>query len=130
MDFVLRSEKELISWISKLIRSEGFKCGEINYVFVNDEELLKLNTKHLNHNTLTDVISFDYTTGRLLSGDIYISVERVIENANIFNISFDNELHRIMAHGLLHYCGYKDKEDEEKRTMRAKENFYLDLINF
>ena len=130
IEFNLQNEKELNTWISELIKNEGFKLGEINYVFVSDDELVDINIKHLNHNTLTDIISFDYTMGKLISGDIYISIERIIENAVEFNTSFANELHRVMAHGVLHYCGYKDKEKDDKFIMRSKEDFYLGLVNF
>ena len=130
IEFNLQNEKELNTWISELIKNEGFKLGEINYVFVSDDELVDINVKHLNHNTLTDIISFDYTMGKLISGDIYISIERIIENAVEFNTSFANELHRVMAHGVLHYCGYKDKEKDDKFIMRSKEDFYLGLVNF
>lgn len=117
-------------WISELIDNEGFRLGEINYVFVSDEYLTELNIKHLSHNTLTDIIGFDYTMGNLISGDIYISIERVIDNAIDFNESFEKELHRVMAHGVLHYCGYKDKADDEKVEMRNKEDYYLGLLNY
>lgn len=130
IDFDLQNEKKVNTWIAELISNEGFKLGEINYVFVSDAELLELNIKHLNHNTLTDIISFDYTMGKLISGDIYISIDRIKENAKEYMTSFDNELHRVMAHGVLHYCGYKDKVDGDVVVMRTKEEYYLDLINF
>ncbi|MBV1887963.1 MAG: rRNA maturation RNase YbeY [Urechidicola sp.] len=119
---------ELISlWISQTIEKEGFKEGEVNYIFCSDEDLLEKNLKFLNHNTLTDIISFDYTLGSLISGDIFISIDRVTENATIFKSSFLDELHRVMIHGILHYCGYKDKTFSEKNEMRSKEEYYLSL---
>ncbi|TYA74170.1 rRNA maturation RNase YbeY [Seonamhaeicola marinus] len=124
-EFKLQEEDNLRIWIAGLIKAEGFKLEEINYVFCDDIYLHKLNVEFLNHDTLTDIISFDYTVGKLIQGDIFISVERVRDNANDFNTDFMNELHRVMAHGVLHYCGYKDKTKDEKSTMRAKENEYL-----
>ena len=104
--------------------------GEVSYIFCDDEYLYDINVKHLNHNTLTDIISFDYSLGKVVSGDIYISVERVEENAKERNIDFSDELHRIMVHGLLHYVGYKDKTEAEIRAMRKKEDYYLSLRTF
>ena len=117
-------------WIVQAILLESFKIDTINYIFCNDDYLLEKNIKYLNHNTLTDVISFDYTLGKLISGDIFISVERVKENAKKFQTSFVDELHRVMIHGVLHYCGYNDKTQEEKKQMRSKEDYYLSLRDF
>ena len=118
------------TWISDTIINEGCKLGDINYVFCDDAYLLEKNIKYLKHNTLTDIISFDYTIGKIISGDIFISVERVKENAKTFNTKFLDELHRVMIHGILHYCGYNDKTDQEKTVMRAKEDYYLSLRDF
>lgn len=123
--FTLDKEDELAHWISNVISSEGCKEDEINYIFCNDAYLHKLNVDFLNHDTLTDIISFDYSIGKTLQGDIYISTERVEDNAKDFKVSFNEELHRVMVHGVLHYCGYKDKSDSEKKEMRSKEDFYL-----
>ena len=128
IDFELENHDNVLVWISSSIVEEGFEEGEVNYIFCSDDYLLKLNIKHLNHNTLTDVISFDYSIGKLISGDIFISIERVIENAQSFEVSFNDELHRVMIHGILHYCGYKDKLKEDKVMMRNKENFYLSKL--
>jgi len=117
-------------WIEETITNENLKPGEINYIFCDDTYLLKKNNKYLKHNTLTDIISFDYTMGKLISGDIFISVERVEENASSYNVSFKDELHRVMIHGVLHYCGYNDKTLEEITQMRAKEDYYLSLRDF
>jgi len=125
IDFILENQNEVLNWISTSISDEGFKEGELNYIFCSDEYLLELNIKHLKHNSLTDIISFDYTMGKLISGDIFISIDRVIENAQSYNISFQDELHRVMIHGILHYCGYNDKSTEDKLIMRSKEDFYL-----
>lgn len=128
-DFSLNNQEQLIKWVSLAIEAEGFKPGEINYIFCNDDYLHKINVEFLDHDTLTDIISFDYTVGKILQGDIYISTERVADNANDFNVTFDNELHRVMIHGVLHYCGYKDKTENEANLMRSKENHYLELLS-
>ncbi|MCF7566752.1 rRNA maturation RNase YbeY [Sabulilitoribacter arenilitoris] len=124
-DFLLDNEEEISSWVLKVISSEGFKVEEVNYVFCNDAYLHKLNVEFLNHNTLTDIISFDYSIGKIIQGDIFISTERVLENAKDFKVSFEEELHRVIIHGILHYCGYKDKTKDEIKLMRNKENHYL-----
>lgn len=127
-DFLLDNESHLSEWISNLIASEGFKLEEINYIFCDDDYLHKLNVEFLNHDTLTDIISFDYSIGKIIQGDIFISIERVKENAVDFKVSFLEELHRVMAHGVLHYCGYKDKTKADKTLMVEKENHYLSLL--
>jgi rRNA maturation RNase YbeY len=119
--FNLENESEYSSWISKVIISESKNEGEINYVFCDDDYLLELNQEYLDHDTLTDIISFDYSIGNELHGDVFISVERVRENAEEFNVSFLEELKRVMAHGVLHYCGYKDKNEKDEFIMRQKE---------
>lgn len=129
-DFSLTNEEAIQEWITYCISEESRKEGELNYIFCDDSYLLQKNIKFLKHNTLTDIISFDYTMGKLLSGDIFISIERVIENAKEYKVSFEDELHRVMIHGVLHFCGYKDKSDKEKETMRAKEDYYLSLRTF
>lgn len=120
-EFELNNEAIYSSWISKVIVSENKKEGEINYIFCDDEYLLKLNIEYLNHDTLTDIISFDYSVGNELNGDIFISIERVKENANDFEVSFEEELKRVLVHGILHYCGFKDKSPEDEAQMRSKE---------
>lgn len=120
-DFQLNESVELQKWISETIISEGYELGELLYVFCDDEYLHKLNIEYLNHDTLTDVISFDYNIGKMINGEIYISVERVAENAIYYKTDFKDELHRVMIHGILHFCGYKDKSDSEERIMRQKE---------
>lgn len=125
---VFNNTNQITDWIQNVISKEGFDCGEINYIFCDDEYLLKLNIDYLDHDTLTDIISFDYTMGNLISGDIYISVPRVKENADLFNTSFENELHRVIIHGILHYCGYKDKSNVQKGIMRSKEDEYLNTL--
>lgn len=125
IDFKLGNHDKSRLWLADVIEAEDKEVGEINYIFCDDAYLHKMNVEFLDHDTLTDVISFDYTTGTIISGDIYISIERVEENSAQFNVSFTDELHRVMVHGLLHYCGYGDKSSQEAEIMRAKENLYL-----
>ncbi|MCF6280331.1 MAG: rRNA maturation RNase YbeY [Flavobacteriaceae bacterium] len=125
IEFNLENSDKVSQWISSSITNEGHKEGELNYIFCSDEYLLELNINHLKHNTLTDIISFDYTMEKLISGDIFISIDRVKENAKLFDVSFEDELHRVMIHGVLHYCGFKDKSKDDKIVMRSKEDYYL-----
>lgn len=128
-DFTLNNEEAISNWISRVIALEGCKLGDINYIFCDDKYLHKINLDFLDHDTLTDIISFDYSVGKELHGDIFISVERVMDNAKDFKVKFDEELHRVIVHGVLHYCGYKDKSEEDAKVMREKENYYLlDII--
>ena len=110
------------NWISRVIASESKELGEISYIFCDDEYLHKINVAYLNHDDLTDIISFDYSEGKILQGDIFISIERVKDNAHDFNVSFEEELKRVMIHGVLHYCGYKDKSEADEKIMRSKED--------
>jgi rRNA maturation RNase YbeY len=127
LEFKLNSEKKIARWLSRVIKLEHCKEGDINYIFCDDQYLHKLNLEYLNHDTLTDIISFDYSVGKELHGDVFISIERVLENAEMFKQAFEDELKRVMVHGVLHYCGYKDKSEDETKTMREKENYYLNL---
>ena len=128
-DFELENEAQYEDWISRIIESEGFDEGEINYIFCDDEYLHKINVEYLDHDTLTDIISFDYTVGNLIQGDIFISVERVKDNANDFNVSFEEELKRVLSHGVLHYCGYKDKSPKDEALMRSKEEEKMQMFH-
>lgn len=128
--FQLSNEQEVRDWLEFVLDEEDRELGEVSYIFCDDDYLYDLNVKHLKHNTLTDIISFDYSLGKVVSGDIYISVERVEENAGDREIEFADELHRIMVHGLLHYIGYKDKTEAQRKTMRKKEDYYLSLRTF
>ena len=128
-DFELEHEDAVIEWISKVILSEDKKEGEINYIFCDDAYLLEINQQYLHHDTLTDIISFDYSVGNELHGDVFISVERVRENASDFNVSFYEEILRVMVHGVLHYCGYKDKRESDEIRMREKENEKIKLFH-
>jgi rRNA maturation RNase YbeY len=120
--FTLKNQNKLVKWIGDVVLSEGFQVGEINYIFCDDSYLNKINQEFLNHDTFTDIISFDYTLGKEVGGDIFISIERVLENAEKFNEVFETELHRVMIHGILHFMGYKDKTKKEKTLMRTKED--------
>lgn len=128
-DFELENEAQYEDWISRIIESEGFDEGEINYIFCDDEYLHKINVEYLDHDTLTDIISFDYTVGNLIQGDIFVSVERVQDNAKDFNVSFEEELKRVLSHGVLHYCGYKDKSLEDEAVMRSKEEEKMQMFH-
>tara|TARA_B110000305_G_C19310272_1_gene573648 strand:+ start:255 stop:668 length:414 start_codon:yes stop_codon:yes gene_type:complete len=128
--FQFQNEDFLVKWIGEVVEKENYREGELSFIFCSDAFLLEKNMEFLKHDTLTDIISFDYTIGSLVSGDIFISIERVIENAAAFKVSFEDELHRVMVHGILHYCGYKDKERDDKELMRSKEDYYLSLRQF
>ncbi|CAM3317720.1 Endoribonuclease YbeY [Flavobacterium longum] len=128
-DFALADEDRYASWISGVISSEGKSEGDINYVFCDDDYLYKINMEYLRHDDLTDIISFDYSVGNELHGDIFISVERVRENADDFKVLFDEELRRVMAHGVLHYAGYKDKSDADSELMRLKEEEKMKMFH-
>lgn len=128
-DFILEQEEAYASWVETIIESENKNLGEISYIFCDDDYLHNINMQYLNHDTLTDIISFDYTEGDIISGDIFISIERVQDNAQDFNVAFDEELKRVIAHGVLHYCGYKDKTDAEVVIMRAKEEEKIKLFH-
>lgn len=128
-DFKIDKELIMQEWISSCIEKYNFEEGELNYIFCDDEYLHKLNVEFLEHDTLTDIISFDYTMGKVISGDLFISIERVRENATKFSESFEKELIRVIVHGVLHYCGFKDKNEEEKSAMRNAENECLGLFN-
>lgn len=129
LDFTLEQEDIYASWIENIIESENKILGEISYIFCDDDFLHNINMQYLNHDTLTDIISFDYTEGDVISGDIFISVVRVEDNANDFNVSFDEELKRVLVHGILHYCGYKDKSDSDVLMMRSKEEEKIKLFH-
>ena len=128
-EFTLANEAIYSDWVENVIVSEGKLLGELSYIFCDDEYLLEINQQYLDHDTLTDIISFDYTEGDLVSGDIFISVERVRDNANDLNVSFEEELKRVLIHGVLHYCGYKDKSTEDEALMRLKEDEKIKLFH-
>lgn len=116
-------------WLLAIADSEGYELGELAYIFCSDNYLLKLNQVYLKHDTLTDIITFDYVSGKFISGDVYISLERVADNAKEFGVSEPEELLRVMAHGLLHLCGYKDKTIEDQTLMTKKENEKIKMFH-
>ncbi len=128
-DFKLSSLDDYTHWINRVIKSEDALLGNINYIFCEDKYLLKINQKHLNHNAFTDIITFDYSDGQVVCGDIFISTERVKDNARIFSKTFREELLRVMVHGILHLLGYNDKTSEEVIVMRNKEEEKIKLFH-
>ena len=112
-------------WLEDIILSEEKKLGEINYIFCDDEYLLKVNQDYLQHDYYTDIITFDYVKGKTISGEIFVSLQRISENASTLSKNYEEELKRVLAHGILHLCGYKDKTEEEELLMRNKEDFYI-----
>jgi probable rRNA maturation factor len=116
-------------FIKDLINSEHKKTGDVNFVFCSDDYLLDVNKQYLNHDYYTDIITFDYCEGNQVSGDIFISVDRVLENSQNQKVDFNNEFYRVLFHGVLHLCGYKDKKKEDKTLMTSKEDFYLNKFN-
>jgi rRNA maturation RNase YbeY len=127
--FNLKGKSKLKSWIASVVKKEKRSIGQLNYTFMSDESLLKINIQYLKHNTYTDIITFNYNEGKKISGDIFISIDRIKENAEAFDIKFEEELHRVMIHGVLHLCGYKDKSKADSDLMRKKENAALKLFN-
>lgn len=128
-NFELQNTVKIQNWISEIIISEGFELGELVYIFCNDDYLHNLNVEFLDHDTLTDILSFDYCVGKQINGEIYISVERVADNSKDFKTNFNDELHRVMIHGVLHFCGYKDKSYTEEQAMRSKEDDALQRLS-
>ncbi|WP_312341520.1 rRNA maturation RNase YbeY [Chryseobacterium binzhouense] len=112
-------------WLQEIILSEQKKIGEINYIFCDDEYILKVNQDYLQHDYYTDIITFDYVKGKTISGEIFVSLQRISDNASTLLKNYEDELRRVLAHGILHLCGYKDKSEEEEKEMRNKEDFYL-----
>ena len=127
ISFELENAESMQKWIKKTIVNESKTLGEISYIFCSDEYLNKINIEHLDHDTYTDIITFNYCEGDLINSDIFISIDRIKENAISFKNSFEDELSRVIIHGILHLVGYDDKTDDEKVVMRSKEDFYLTL---
>jgi len=123
--FDLSNKLKVKSWVKSIITSEGKSLGDITYIFCSDTYLGSINEKYLKHHTLTDIITFDYSDKGKISGDIFISIDRIKENSGSFKTTFNEEFSRVMAHGILHLVGYKDKTNEEKIIMRSKEDYYL-----
>jgi len=130
IDFSLSDQDPVSSWLTKTIEAEGKILNNVTVVFCGDEYLLNLNQQYLSHDTLTDIITFDYCEENEVSGDIFISIERVEENANKFDSGIKNELNRVLVHGVLHLLGYADKTPADKELMRKKEDYYLSLRDF
>ena len=120
-------EENIKPQIEKIIITEEKRLGEINYIFCDDEYLLKINQDYLQHDYYTDIITFDNVRGKTISGEIFVSLQRIKDNASLISKNYEEEKKRVIAHGILHLCGYKDKTEEEQKTMRAKEDFYLSL---
>jgi len=128
-EFELNEPTRYSDWISRVLTVEAWQLGNINYIFCDDNYLHDLNVRYLNHDTLTDIITFDYTAGREISGDIFISVERIEDNASLLKTPFYEELKRVMIHGILHLQGHSDKSDEEKAQMRGLEEEKMKLFH-
>lgn len=128
--FKLDQVAKIKKWVEAVAKDEKRTVGGINFVFVSDDELLKLNKQYLKHNTYTDIITFDYSENKAVSGDIFISIDRVKDNAKKFKVKFEDELHRVMIHGVLHLCGYKDKSPKDSKEMRKKEDNSLSKRGF
>ncbi|PQL93077.1 rRNA maturation RNase YbeY [Apibacter adventoris] len=126
-NFILKNKRKRKKWIHNTIINENTKLGNINYIFCSDEQLLKINIEYLNHDFYTDIITFDYRENDIISGDIFISIDRIKENSNINKSNFEEELNRVLVHGILHIIGYKDKSIEDSKLMREKENYYLNI---
>ena len=118
-------DQAYIPWLEKLILNEDKKLGSINYIFCDDEYLLKVNQDYLQHDYYTDIITFDSVKGKTINGEIFVSLQRISDNATTLSKDYEEELRRVLAHGLLHLCGYKDKTEEQSKEMRFKEDFYL-----
>ena len=126
---VLKEKKKIRQWIVDAIKNEGKKTGDITYVFCSDEYLLSLNQQYLQHDDYTDIITFYYTEGDRVSGDIFMSVERILDNSIQLKTTPEEELHRVMIHGVMHLCGFKDKKPKERSNMTKKEDQYLEAFS-
>jgi len=132
IDYKIKEKQKIREWVGATVKREGFRrVGEVNFILCSDAYLLKINKQYLNHDTYTDIVTFDSSEDEdVIAGDIFISVERTAENAKKFNISERDELHRVIIHGILHLCGYLDKRKKDKELMTAKENEYLGKRGF
>lgn len=129
-NFSLENESGVLTWLLASAKAENKTIGFLNVIFLDDDGLLAINKEYLKHDYYTDVITFDYNDNELVNGEVFISIDRIKENASELNISFNDELHRVIIHGLLHLFGYKDKSAEDKQLMRSKEDYYLPLRPF
>jgi probable rRNA maturation factor len=131
ISYKLKNKTAVRKWITDAIIAEGYKLSELTYIFCTDEYLLQINRQYLDHDTYTDIITFDNSEEEgVIVGDIFISIERIRENAGKFNVTEAHELHRVLIHGALHLLGYKDKSPGDKKKMTLKEDFYLDKRSF
>lgn len=130
IEFDLNHQNEIAAWITECIKNENLNTGEIAFIFTSDAFLLEMNQKYLDHDTYTDVIGFDYSEDDTISGDVFISVERVRENALEYGVKEPDELHRVMIHGILHFCGYSDNTEDARAQMQKKEDYCLSLRTF
>jgi rRNA maturation RNase YbeY len=126
--FKFNNKRKTTNWLKSVIFNYQKVVGEISFIFCTDSQLLEINKTYLKHFYFTDVITFNYNLNKVINGDIYISVDRISENAHIFGVSFENELYRVMVHGVLHLLGFKDKTKDEEKKMRELENFHLNEI--
>lgn len=127
-DFELQNEERLRTWIEDVIKNEGYELGELLFVFCDDDYLHRINLEFLKHDTLTDVITFDYNMGKQVNSEIFISIDRVADNATDFGVSFEQELHRVMIHGIFHLCGFKDELEPDIEIIRSKEDGALHVL--
>jgi rRNA maturation RNase YbeY len=128
VSFPKLKKRRTTNWIKQVIIIEGKIVGSISFIFCSDNYLLEVNKKYLDHDYFTDIITFDYVEASLINGDIFISIDRVVENAKEFNTTLENELHRVLVHGVLHLLGYKDKDKKDKKLMTEKEDYYLKVL--
>ena len=126
--FKLKDKRRVVTWIKKIANNHNKVTGEISIVFVNDDYILSINNQYLNHNYFTDIITFDYSEKNIIEGDVFISVDTVESNSKTFNTTFNNELLRVIAHGILHLIGFKDKKPNEQKIMREQEDFALEIF--
>jgi probable rRNA maturation factor len=126
--FRLKNKRALKKWIKLSIQKEDKTTGQINYIFTSDKYLLSINQKYLSHNYFTDIVTFNFCTEKIISGDIYISLQTVKNNSCLFNVTYEDELYRVMIHGVLHLIGYNDSNNAEKLIMREKEDYYLAIL--
>lgn len=126
----VNNKQKIITWILQVIHKEKHKAGEISIVITDDKYLLQINKKYLSHNYYTDIISFQYSHNQIISGDLLISIDRIKENAKIYKVKTEDELHRVIIHGILHFLGYTDKTKSQQKLMKQKEDYYLSLRRF
>lgn len=128
LNWTCREKRRIRAWFEHVIAAHGCECGEIEVIFCSDAYLLEVNQRALNHDYFTDIITFDYRAGDVVSGDLFVSIDRVRENARTFNVSFSTELHRVLVHGVLHLCGWTDASEAEKAAMRSEETRFMGLF--